>query len=120
MADHDWVDWALKLIALLTFLATAAAAWLALYSVRRTNAALLRERKASFELQTLARVAELYTIGAQGGPVLAKALMQALKPHDLPTVRAWLTETDHMVEAPHRAFAAEPEQAVRDRLRERG
>lgn len=57
MADHDWVDWALKLIALLTFLATAAAAWLALYSVRRTNAALLRERKASFELQTLARVA---------------------------------------------------------------
>src|ERR1022692_4915152 len=120
MADHDWVDWVLKLVALLTFLATAAAAWLALYSGRRANAALLRERKSSFELQTLARVAELYALGAQGGPVLVKALIQALKPDALPTVQAWLTETDHMVGAPQRAFAAELEQAVRDRLRERG
>ncbi len=65
---HDWVDWALKLIALLTFIATAAAAWLAWYSIRRANMALLRERRASFELAALARVAESYTLRPGGAP----------------------------------------------------
>jgi hypothetical protein len=42
--------------------------------------------------------------------------MQALEPEDLPTVRAWLTETAHMIDE---RFAGELRDAVKRRLDDR-
>jgi hypothetical protein len=117
MNHHDWVPATLDWLAFATFLATAAAAWIAAWSVRRADRALLRERRASFELMALAKIAELWGLRPAGATnALAALIVAAGRPNELNTIRHWILAAHDL----DPAAAREIEQAVRVRLEERG
>lgn len=97
--DRDWMDWVLFWVSVGSLVATACAAVLALWAVRaakrtarEADEALVRERRAAFELAVLARVGEVFGLRVAGSADALRGLLLTLPDEDLPTLRTFLCD----------------------------